>query len=1655
MSDSISAPKATSTPATSVTEQTGSAAGSGHRRLEAAKADLIERAIQLAGDNVSGDSEPGQHGPAEVAAVVNRFYRHVSPEDLVDRDPADVLGAAVSQLQLAAHRTPGTAAVRAFTPALGADGWSSPHTVVQVITDDMPFLVDSLTGDLANAGRAVHLVIHPQFYVRRDVSGHLLEVLTRDQVRSGEVPADALMESWIHLEIDRETDPDDLSAIEHSLGVVLLDVRGAVEDWGKMRRAAVAIADELHSSPPTSIEQKEVTEAEALLRWLSTNHFTFLGYREYDLTGPEGEEKLVAVPGTGLGILRADPTSSKEFANLPPAVRTRAREPHVLVLTKANSRSTVHRRAYLDYVGVKKFDAEGNVTGERRFLGLFTSAAYTQQVLAIPVLSRKVEQVMARSGLRREGHSYKDLMRVLETYPRDELFQVGVDALFDTATAVLNMHERRQTRVFLRRDPYARFVSALVYLPRERYTTQVRLRMESVLAAEFGSTQVDYTTRVGEDTSARVHFVVRMPTGVMLPEVDEAQLEAQIVDASRAWEDDFADALVEWCGEEDAAGLIRAYGSAFPEGYKVDFVAAVGVADVLRLRDLTAQADMAAVSMSLYSKGDGPVTEPRFKLYRLGAPISLSAVLPILSRMGVEVTDERPYEIHGAHSNAWVYDFGLRFDAGLAFDLTTLKQRFEDTFAAAWAGRIDADGFNALVVSAGLTCRQVTVLRAYARYLRQVGSAFSQDYLESTLVANVEIVRLLVTLFDERFDPAFTGDRDAATQQRISQVEAALDAVSSLDQDRILRSFLGVITATVRTNAFQQVADPAPYLSFKLDPARVPDLPKPLPRYEIWVYSPRVEGVHLRFGPVARGGLRWSDRREDFRTEVLGLVKAQMVKNAVIVPVGAKGGFVAKIAPDASMDREAWLAEGIACYRSFISGLLDLTDNLVAGVVVPPVDVVRHDGDDTYLVVAADKGTATFSDIANEVALSYGFWLGDAFASGGSVGYDHKAMGITARGAWESVRRHFRELGLDTQSQDFTVVGVGDMSGDVFGNGMLLSEHIRLVAAFDHRHVFLDPNPDGAISFTERARLFGLPRSSWAEYNQDLISVGGGIHSRTAKSIPITAEVRDALGIAEGVGRLTPAELMRSILSAPIDLLWNGGIGTYIKATTESNGDVGDKSNDSIRVDGGALRARVLGEGGNLGATQLGRIEAAREGVRLNTDAIDNSAGVDTSDHEVNIKILLDQAVRDGQLTETGRNELLALMTDEIATLVLTDNYEQNIALGNARAQAPSMLNVHHRFIRRLESLGELDREVEFLPSDAQFEALAATGQGLTSPELAVLLAYAKITLTHSLSTSGLADESWFSGLLRSYFPTELVTGFDGRLDSHPLRNQIITTVAVNDLVNRGGVTFAYRAMEETGAEPVELVRAYVVAREVFALPTLWRGIEDLDATVPTLAQIEMLLECRRLLDRATRWVLQSRGGTVDVEAEIARFTGDVARISAVIPELLVGVERNRLSRRAQDFRDLGAPADMALQVAGLLDVFGALDCIDAARTTGTDALEVARLYFTLSERYDVDEFLNRITRLPRTDRWTALARGALRSDLYGALIGMTKRVITSGSGPSDDPVKRIEAWELQQAEGLARARATLDEIASQEESDLATLSVALRTVRTLVAQGG
>ena len=1600
--------------------------------------------------------------------VVSRYFRHVPLEELSSRPALTLAGTVKSHLGIAQQRTAGTAVIRVFNPTTETDGWSSARTVIQIVTDDMPFLVDSITSALVQRDIDIHLVVHPQVRVRRDESGRLLETCDEDWVAGDDEDSDVLNESWMLLTIDRESDEDRREELETVLKDVLSDVREAVEDWPTMRTKCLVIAAELEGAPPTDVDPGEVTQAVAFLRWMANNHFTFLGYREYSLEDTPQGDVIRPLNGTGLGMLREDPPANKPVTPLSEQSSRKARERGVLVLTKANSRSTVHRPAYLDYVGVRTYSPDGQTLGERRFLGLYASTAYTESVLRLPVVAEKVAGVLERSGLAPDSHTGKDLVEVLETYPRDELIQSSPDQLFETAMAVTQLQERRRTKLFLREDDFGRFVSCQVYIPRDRYNTGVRTRMATILKDTFGGESVEFTASVSERALSRLQFVVRVPNGEHIRTLDEkqrAELEHRLVEVSRNWSDRLGDGLRDRLGEVEGDRLLDKFGRGFPTGYEETFAVVQGVADLHHLDRL---GDEQRTSVALYRPADSPDNIRRFKLFRID-PLSLTDILPIFTDMGVEVVDEQPYEVTRSDGEPLhVYDFGLRVHnpeiwSGVSHE--DLRDLFESAVLAVWDRRAESDGFNQLVLAARLTWREVVILRTVAKYLRQTQATFSQSYFEDALVANPAIATDLVAFFEARFDPdrfdgEATQDRESAQDEIADRITSALDDVSSLDEDRIIRSFLSVMKATLRTNFFQTTQDgePKPYVSLKLNPQAIPDLPAPRPAYEIWVYSPQVEGVHLRFGKVARGGLRWSDRREDFRTEVLGLVKAQMVKNAVIVPTGSKGGFFAKQLPDPGVDREKWLEEGQSAYRTFISGLLDLTDNRVGTDIEAPERVVRHDEDDPYLVVAADKGTAKFSDIANGVAQSYGFWLDDAFASGGSAGYDHKGMGITARGAWESVKRHFREMGVDSQSENFTVVGVGDMSGDVFGNGMLLSEHIRLVAAFDHRHVFVDPDPVAAQSFEERQRLFDLPRSSWDDYDRSLISEGGGVFSRSLKSIAITPQMREALGLPDDATSMTPTELIHAILLAPVDLLWNGGIGTYVKASSEDQLSIGDRANDSIRVDGNELRVKIVGEGGNLGLSQLGRVEAALSGVRVNTDAIDNSAGVDTSDHEVNIKILLGDVVRRGDLTTEERNTLLASMTDDVAEHVLRDNYEQNVLLGNARAQELSMVPVHQRLMAWLEGRGELDRSLEFLPTDAEIAKRASDGVGLKSPEFAVLVAYAKLALKKDIIESDLPDDPYFEATLADYFPPPLRETYADELDKHPLRREIVTNSVVNSMVNRGGITFAFRAQEEAAGRPEQVARAFIVCREVFDLRGHVEAIEALDNALPTSVQTELYLEFRRLLDRAVRWLLEARPTRLDITTEIERFAPVVAELAPRIPELLQGTERERVLDQTARWEAAGVPAELAASASVLLDSFSLLDVVDIASDLGHTPSEVAEVYFRMSERFGIDAMLTRVARLPRDDRWDALARGALRDDLYGVLETFTRNVFEFDEDLDGDgtvtPEERIESWSQANADGVARSASQLTGIRSLEKPNIAALSVALRSLRSMVRSG-
>jgi glutamate dehydrogenase len=1628
-----------------------------------------------------GIAPPGDLGRAvgDLPGFLTAYYRLVAADDLIAAGPARLAATAAQHAALGVGRPQGRAAVSvrrsADTSLTGAE------TVIDIVTDDMPYLVDSVTMELNRHGADILLIVHPVLTVRRDVAG-AARGATYTDTGATEADADAVRESWTHVEIGHVDDTGRLAA---DLRRVLDDLRVAMEDQRRMRSAARDIVELLADGGP------EEAEASELLGWLAAGHFTFLGYRAYDLVGAEDKPELKPVPGTGLGILRHDGADS--FAVTPLGGKHGSKErARLLVLAKSSTLSTVYRPSYLDYVAVRRFSQEtGEVIGEYRFLGLYTQAAYTESVTRIPVLRHKVDRVLEAAGVPADSHDGKALVEILEGYPREELFEISAEQLAPIAMAVLGLAERRQVRLFLRPDVYGRYVSCLVYLPRDRYTTQVRLRAQEILRSAFGGSSVDYSAMVGNSALARLHVVVHATPGCPLAPVNQAAVQASVAAAVRSWDDDLAAEAQRQLGPERAAVVLQSCANSIPQTYKADTTPADAVTDLAVVQQLREESAPFDLRLSIV-----PDDCSRLRVFRL-SPITLSDILPQLQHMGLEVLDEHPYEFGG--DPFWIYDFGIRGTKhpATAAEAETARAGFESALTALWHGQTEDDEFNGLVLDAELTWRQVVVLRAYARYLRQAGIQFSQNYLQRVLRANPAITRLLVRLFESRFDPTLQAGAEERCTAITEELRSALDEVVSLDHDRILRSYLALIEATLRTNYFQQslrggrpsegaaglsglsdeeestgfggpeasAGNTAPYLVLKLAPARVPLVPAPRPKYEIWVYSPRLEAVHLRFGAVARGGLRWSERPEDFRTEVLGLVKAQEVKNSVIVPSGAKGGFVCKRLPDPA-DRDAFQAEVLACYRTFISAMLDVTDNIVGDAVVPPSGVVRLDGDDPYLVVAADKGTATFSDVANAIADRYGYWLGDAFASGGSEGYDHKKMGITARGAWESVRWHFAALRLNPDTDDFTAVGIGDMSGDVFGNGMLLSRHLKLVAAFDHRHVFLDPDPDPAASFAERQRLFDLPRSSWEDYDRALISAGGGVWPRSAKSVPVSAQARAALGLDAAVVALSPDELISAILRAPVDLLWNGGIGTYVKASHETHADAGDRSSDAVRVDAPSLRARVVAEGGNLGLTQAGRIEYALAGGLVNTDFIDNSAGVDTSDHEVNIKILLAGAIAADELRPQERGTLLHAQTDEVAAHVLRHNDGQNMALAAARFQAPRLLHVHARYLRQLLRQNRVSLATDGLPDEKEIAARRSADAGLTTPELAVLLAHTKIAAGQEVLASDLPDDPSLRSALADYFPAPLRERFADQLGAHRLRREIITTSVINDMVDTGGSTFLFRLGEETGLPVPDITRAWLVAREVFGMRAFWQQVEALASTVDVDARIAVVLEARKLMERATRWLLMNRRPPFGI-AETVSFLGEgVGTVRSAIPKLLSGRDMAGFEERRASFTSQGVPAGLADEVAAMVPSYSAFDIVTSAAATVHGVEETAAVYFLLAERLQLGRLRDLVTLLPRDDRWSSAARSALRDDLYDAHAALTRDVLAIGAsgagltgawavaGATGTAADRVAMWEAQNALAVSRASATLAEIWESNRFTFTTLSVAVRVIRSLVAPG-
>ncbi|RFD24977.1 NAD-glutamate dehydrogenase [Mycobacterium uberis] len=1582
------------------------------------------------------DSYRGQHGDARETPATSRV------------DP----GALVTPAMLSAHyrlgqrRPTGKNCVCVYS----ADDPAGFGPALQVVTDHGSMLMDSIIVLLYRLGVTCTAIMTPVFEVRRSSTGELLSVEPKASGTSHSIEEAWVDEAWIYIQLLPSVDSKSLTEVEQLLPKVLVDVQRVAADAAVLNATLSGLAADVETNKEDHFSASDRDDVAALLHWLGNGNFLLLGYQRCWV-----RDGWVSGDGlSGLGVLRARTGSRPRLTD----------DDKLLVLAQAAVGSYLRYGAYPYVIAVREYDDGGLV--EHRFVGLFTVAAMNADVLGIPSISRRVRAALAMAESD-PIHPGQLLLDVIQTVPRSELFMLSAERLVTMAKDVVDLGSGQCALLFLRADRLQYFVSCLVYVPRDRYTTAVRLQIEDTLVREFGGMQVEFTARVSESPWALMHFLVRLSEGAATGSVDVSEdnrirIQGMLSEAARTWADRLIAAAAS-CSEGFVSQAdVEHYAAAFSEAYK-QAVTPVDAIEHIRIINELADDSVKLVFFERNADGFAQLT-----WFLGGRSASLSQLLPMLQSMGVVVLEERPFTVTRPDGlPVWIYQFKISPNptiplASTADEREATAKRFADAVTAIWQGRAEIDRFNELVMRARLTWQQVVLLRAYAKYLRQAGFSYSQSYIESVLNEHPSTVRSLVALFEALFDPSPLGSSPSCDAQAAAAAVAAdIDALVSLDTDRILRAFASLVQATLRTNycvTREGSARSKDVLVLKLDAQLINELPLPRPKFEIFVYSPRVEGVHLRFGAVARGGLRWSDRRDDFRTEILGLVKAQAVKNAVIVPVGAKGGFVLKRPPpptgDAAADRDATRAEGIACYQLFISGLLDITDNVdhATGKVSAPPQIVRRDSDDAYLVVAADKGTATFSDIANDVAKSYGFWLGDAFASGGSVGYDHKAMGITAKGTWEAVKRHFREMGVDTQNEEFTVVGIGDMSGDVFGNGMLLSKHIRLVAAFDHRHIFLDPDPDSAVSWVERQRMFDLPRSSWDDYNKSLISEGGGVYSREQKAIPISPQVRTALGIDSDVTETTPPNLIQAILQAPVDLLFNGGIGTYIKAEVESVTDVGDRANDPVRVNANQVRAKVIGEGGNLGVTALGRVEFDLSGGRINTDALDNSAGVDCSDHEVNIKILIDSLVTAGKVRVEERKHLLESMTDEVAQLVLTDNEDQNDLIGTSRANAASMLSVHAMQIKYLVDERGVNRELEALPSEKEIARRSEAGIGLTSPELSTLMAHVKLALKEQMLATELPDQDVFASRLPRYFPKPLRDRFTPEIRSHQLRREIVTTMLINDLVNTAGISYAFRITEDVGVGPIDAVRAYVATDAIFGVDDVWRRIRA--ANLPVALSNRMTLDTRRLIDRAGRWLLNYRPQPLAVGAEINRFAAKVKELTPRMSEWLRGDDKAIVEQEAAEFASQGAPEDLAYLVAVGLYRYNLLDISDIADITEVDNAEVADTYFALMDLLGTDGLLTAVSELPRKDRWHSLARLAIRDDIYASLRSLCFDVLAAGE-PDESGEEKIAEWEHISASRVERARRTLTEIHASGEKDLATLSVAARQIRRMTRTSG
>lgn len=1601
--------------------------------------DLIIEAVA----NTLQKETTGPQG-ALCAEFARQFFATVALDDLREWTIDNLTGAAFNFWSLIQHREVGETKLRIYNPDLERDGWQTTHTVVEVICDDMPFLVDTLRMVINRMGIALHLIIHMGgINVIRDESHDVFAVLPKND----EKPSAAITEAPLFLEIDRQTDPDVLKALLSNFEKALDDNRAMIDDWTPMRERVNAIIHDLDFLPAT-LNNDEINEGKAFLHWIEDHHFTFLGMRDYELVHKGDEMILQAIPNTGLGVLRESISKSNAFnvSSMAPEARELTLSPHILLISKTNTPATVHRDAYADYIGVKCFNEQGVVIGERRIIGLYTSAAYNTNPKHIPFLRHKVALVMKNSQLNPSSHAGKVLLNILETLPRDDLIQASEEELLEVSMGIFYMQERRRIRMFARMDVYHRFISCLVYVPKDRFNTELRKQMEVILYEDFNAREITFSTLFTESVLARIHFLIRIDPQSNT-NFDFKEIEQKLIKVGRSWVDDLQCLLFEDFGEEKANRIFAHYKNAFPAVYTDSFSPETAVFDIKNVEELS---DENTLGINFYRPIDEFADNFRLKIYQHNITIPLSDVLPIIENLGLRAISERPYVLKFDDGKiTWINDFSMHYTRGSQFKIEEIKDLFQNVFSRVWFGDAENDGFNQLVLSAGLDWRQVSILRTYAKYFKQIGFTFSQEYIERAFNKNAPIARKLVQLFEKRFNPEKIGHLiNGEIPGLVQEIWTDLDNVDNLDEDKIIRQFVQAIMETLRTNYYQLDKDGnhKNYISIKLNSKAILGVPRPHPLFEIFVYSPQFEGVHLRCGKVARGGLRWSDRREDFRTEVLGLMKAQQVKNAVIVPSGAKGGFVAKQIP-VNASREEIMAEGISCYKQFIRGLLDITDNYVNGSMSKPPAVVCYDEDDPYLVVAADKGTATFSDIANAISKEYEFWLGDAFASGGSIGYDHKKMGITAKGAWESVKRHFYQLGVDINTTDFTVVGIGDMAGDVFGNGMLLSNHIKLVAAFNHMHIFIDPTPDPLTSFVERERLFNLPRSTWADYDKKLISKGGGVFNRNVKSILISKEMKQAFGIKQEA--IEPNELIKILLKAKVDLLWSAGIGTFVKGQSESNLEVGDRSNDAIRINGKQLRCKTVGEGGNLGLTQLGRIEYALHGGLIYTDFIDNSAGVSCSDKEVNIKILLNGVMLEGDLNSEQRVELLSEMTDEVSSLVLRENYLQTRAISLSATQVVRSIELHSRYINELARSGKVDRRLEFLPEEKTLIERKLIGKGLTTPEIAVLLCYSKITLKEAILASDVPEDPYLEQMLIASFPQPLQKRFSKQMQAHPLKREIIATKLCNIIVNEMGFSFVYRMQDETGAPISAIVRAYIIARSILKMDAVWEQIETLQNHITAQHQYEIMVVYVRLLRRLSRWFLRSQRMRLNVTNAIKLYSPGLQELKDLLPSLMCEMPNSQYDINIAEYKKMGVPNKLAEELAITRGLFAAMDIIEIAHQLKIQVLTAAKAYFCVGEYLELGWIRSEIITHSTETHWEALSREALRDDIDWQQRQLTACIICYDGSKKDFTIA-LDEWADSHAALIERWRHILTNLRSSNALNYTMFFVATRELLDL-----